>query len=324
MSVEYVTCLREGAIGGVGAIPGTLCAHFCDVIKMRQQLTGERLTIAIRAIYKGGDGNAVINNSMKATTARKISPSLSNFFAGAVPAVQQKVLTRSTMFLASSASVQFFEHQLDFTPTSAAFVGSGTSGYMTGFIASPWEWQKVLVSQRVNSPAAGKGIVKLLAEAKKIHGGSVFGGIACVWKRMHAAGVRNAMFDSTFFGVKRILEDWYIIQDRGGENNSFVSIGFAYGIAAVTAVTVDYAVDVSVKRIYATGPESSIPSMGVLRRTMHIVSKDGVRIFRGLGVKSIEFGISYMITGVMSPHIANMINAFFKDEEASNSTKNGT
>ena len=88
-------------------------------------------------------------------------------------------------------------------------------------------------------------------------------------------------------------------------------------------MTVDYVVDVSVKRIYATGPESAIPSMGVVRRTMHIVSKKGVRIFRGLGVKSIEFGISYMITGVMSPHIANMINAFFKDEEASNSTKNG-
>lgn len=310
MPIEYVNCARDGAIGGVGAIPGTLCAHSCDVIKMRQQLTGEKCAKAIRCVYSGigiSESSATRSRATKASS----SSSLANFFAGAVPAVQQKVATRSTMFLASSASVQFFEHQLDFAPTSAAFVGSATSGYVTGSIASPWEWQKVLVSQRVESRAAGKGMMMLLAVAKRSHGS--FGGMACVRRRMHAAGVRNAIFDSTFFGVKRILEDWSAKNNNTRTNeHSILSTGFAYGIAAVTAVAMDYAVDVSVKRTYAIGPEGPVPSLGVIRHTLHIVSNEGLRIFRGLSVKSVEFGISYMITGLMAPHIAQVIDDFVK------------
>jgi len=105
------------------------------------------------------------------------------------------------------------------------------------------------------------------------------------------------------------------MQDSG--SNTLASTGFAYGIAAIAAVTVDYAVDVSVKRTYATGPEGAIPSLGVLRHTFHIISREGKNIFRGLGVKSVEFGISYMITGLMAPHIINVIDAMIlvKDDK---------
>eukprot|EP00956_Cyclotella_meneghiniana_P003794 scaffold4598_cov73-Cyclotella_meneghiniana.AAC.13 len=264
--INYVKCCQDGAIGGIGAIPGTFCAHFCDVIKMRQQLTGERMQHAITSIYRG------INGNTKNNSAVKNSKSISHFFAGSMPAIQQKVTTRSTMFLTSSISVQFFEHQFGWNATSSAFIGSATSGYITGFIASPWEWQKVLVSQQVRSPSTGLGMVSLFSEAKKHHG--IVRGIlvGCMGRRMHAAGVRNAIFDSTFFGTKHILED--------------------YNVA-----------------------ERPIPSSGVMRHTFHILARKGRKTFRGLGVKSVEFGISYMITGWMAPYVTNAIDVIFDNKK---------
>ena len=137
MQIDHVKSIREGAIGGIGAIPGTFCAHFCDVIKMRQQLTGERWTSAIRGIYNnqgagGGRGCTKKTNRQQQHTSRSIT----NFFAGAMPAIQQKIATRSTMFLSSSISIQFFQQYLNFSPTSSAFIGSATSGYITGYSIS--------------------------------------------------------------------------------------------------------------------------------------------------------------------------------------------
>lgn len=270
----YHKCIEAGAIGGIGAIPGTVAAHCFDVVKIHQQLTSETFLQAVGSVYRGG--------------GRKGTPW--RFFAGAAPAVTQKVVTRTPMFLVSTASVQVFESSFGLSPTSAAFVGSAASGYVTGSFASPWEWQKVLVSQRVDSPSAGRGLGGLLREAARAHG--YVGGLVSVGRRVHAAGVRNAVFDSTFFGVKRIIED-------GGAGT-----GFAYGAAALSAVVVDYALDVAVKRTYALGPERPIPSIGVWRHVASIVAKDGLAVYRGLGVKSVEFGVSYVITGLMAAYVA--------------------
>lgn len=271
----YHRCIEAGAIGGIGAIPGTLAAHCFDVVKIHQQVTSETFLQAVGRVYRSGGGEH--GNPRR-------------FFAGATPAVAQKVVTRTPMFLVSTASVQFFESTLGLSPTLAAFVGSAASGYVTGSFASPWEWQKVLVSQRIDSPAAGRGVGGLLREAVRAHG--YMGGLVSVGRRVHAAGVRNAVFDSTFFGVKRIVEDWG------------AGAGFAYGAAALSAVVVDYAVDVAVKRTYALGPERPIPSIGVWRHVASIVMKDGVAVYRGLGVKSAEFGVSYVITGLMAAYVA--------------------
>lgn len=305
--VECLKCLEAGAIGGIGAIPGTFAAHGFDIVKIRQQLTGEGILRAIATVYNGGPTR----------TGGTISPSISYFFSGAVPAVNQKIATRTPMFLVSSLSVQYFENSLGFAPSSAAFVGSAVSGYITGFLASPFEWQKVLVSQRVDSPAVGKGCLRLLSEAKAHHG--YLGGFLCVGRRFHAAGVRNAIFDSTFFGVKHIVEDWAQLYHRArhdhkpGDRATFMCTlasfgsGLAYGVAAISAVCVDYVVDVSVKRTYATGPERSIPSLGVLRHVVRLLSNDGFSIFRGLSAKSVEFGVSYVVTGLMAPYISRGI-----------------
>lgn len=324
--VEYYKCLEAGAVGGIGAVPGTLAAHGFDLIKIRQQLTGLSLPHAIASVYNGSSSSSF--RQLAGTSTRSAtSPSISFFFAGAIPAVNQKIATRAPMFLASSLSVQFFESSLGFAPTPAAFAGSAVSGYITGFVASPFEWQKVLVSQRVGSPAAGKGMTGLLSLAKAHHGYA--GGFACIRRRFHAAGVRNAVFDSTFFGVKHIVDDWSQeyhrsrhnhMLDTNGDNDTFICTlaslgsGFAYGIAAISAVTVDYAVDVSVKRTYATGPERPIPSLGVLRHVLHIISKEGRSIFRGLSAKSVEFGVSYVITGLMAPYITRGIAIFTSDD----------
>jgi hypothetical protein len=223
------------------------------------------------------------------------------------------------MFLVSAASVQMFETRLGFNPASAAFVGSAVSGYLTGCLASPWEWQKVLVSQRVASPAAGKGLVGLIHQVTVHHG--LASGWACFWRRVHAAGTRNAIFDSTFFGTKRIIEEWsksyHEKKQHYSSDNAFLCTlaglgsGFAYGIAAICAVTVDYAFDVSAKRTYAIPPESKIPSLGVTRHVIHITTKEGLKIFLGLPIKTVEFAVSYAITGLLSPYVSNFVEELF-------------
>jgi hypothetical protein len=33
--LDSIACLRQGCIGALGAIPGTMCAHPMDVLKIR-------------------------------------------------------------------------------------------------------------------------------------------------------------------------------------------------------------------------------------------------------------------------------------------------
>ena len=33
--LDAIACLRQGSIGALGAIPGTMCAHPMDVLKIR-------------------------------------------------------------------------------------------------------------------------------------------------------------------------------------------------------------------------------------------------------------------------------------------------
>lgn len=87
---------------------------------------------------------------------------------------------------------------------------------------------------------------------------------------------------------------------------------FAYGVAAVCAVIVDYAFDVSVKRTYAIPPESKLPSLGLFSHVVHITRKEGKGIFRGLPIKAVEFAMSYAITGLLSPHVSSVVDDFLK------------
>ena len=37
--LDAIACLRQGSIGALGAIPGTMCAHPMDVLKIRYVIT---------------------------------------------------------------------------------------------------------------------------------------------------------------------------------------------------------------------------------------------------------------------------------------------
>ena len=163
-------CLRRGAIGAAGAIPGTIAAHPFDVIKMRMQVSGAPLAATARTVLAGGR--------------------LDLLFRGLAAGVAQKVLTRGPMFLASEASTQCVE-ALGVRRERAVFVGSLFSGYCTGFLAASAEWAKVQRACGVAN-ARSVGVVGMLRRP---------GGV----QRLHGAGLRNAMADSIFFGTENLL-----------------------------------------------------------------------------------------------------------------------
>ena len=156
-------CLRKGAIGAVGAIPGTLAAHPFDLLKMRQQVTGAPLKTAYGDIQRGR--------------------TVAAFWRGAGAGVTQKVLTRGPMFLVGNAATQAVQHASDLPRERAIMLGSACSGYCTGLCAAPAEWAKV---QRGVTGDTGLPILRAR------------GGLA----RLHGAGLRNALFDGSFFSTE--------------------------------------------------------------------------------------------------------------------------
>jgi hypothetical protein len=125
--IDWRDCAVNGAIGAVGAIPGTALAHPFDVVKIRQQISGNKFQAACVSIAREGKGPIPYRN----------------FVRGVSPAIQQKILTRAPMFFASSLSTKWCEAKLGLAPMHAAFVGSAASGYATGAFASLFEWRKV-------------------------------------------------------------------------------------------------------------------------------------------------------------------------------------
>ena len=113
---------------------------------------------------------------------------------------------------------------------------------------------------------------------------------------MHGAGLRNALFDSTFFGVE------HQARTRLG-----LPPALSYGCAAATAVAIDFPLDVAVKRMMATPIHEPAPSGGALGLVLTLCRERRLLIFTGLGVKSIEFGISYGVTGFSSTYVQQAI-----------------
>mmetsp|Transcript_41229 Transcript_41229/g.114597 ORF Transcript_41229/g.114597 Transcript_41229/m.114597 type:complete len:305 (-) Transcript_41229:71-985(-) len=270
--VDVEECLYKGLIGAVGAVPGTVFAHPFDVVKMRMQTHplstptpwtgGIRAAVAAIGRDDGGQG-------------RGWRPSA--FFGGLVPAVQQKVVTRGPMFLTSEMCSQIVEASTGTSVTTSKFVGSFGSGFLTGGLASLCEYRKVLNSQRVGARGADSimTIVRL----------AIVGGQAVsLARRMRTAGIRNGIFDSTFFGTQHMLSD-------------LVPSGASYAFAAATAVTIDYSVDVVVKRMMLILPQFSVeplwrswlqlfyghPSL------LHAIAS----VHSGLSAKAVEFSVSH-------------------------------
>ena len=269
-------CLRRGAIGAVGAVPGTVLAHPFDVLKIRMQTspaTAPSVALAARGVFA--------------------SHGLRGFYRGLAAGVQQKVLTRGPMFLASEACTQLCELTLGMQRTPAVFCGSMGSGYLTGSFAALAEWRKVLGSGETvgrwqgGGGGGGGGNVALLRAASEA------GQLRSVGQRVHNAGCRNAVFDVTFFGVSHLL-----MEQRESHG---LGPGGCYALAATSAVVSDYAVDVATKRSMAVPPQRPVASL--VGSVTALVRKDGWALFSGLTPKGFEFATSYFVTGACSVYV---------------------
>lgn len=266
-------CLRRGAIGAIGAVPGTVLAHPFDVLKIRMQtdpVSNRSLPAASRSVYA--------------------AHGMRGFYRGLAAGVQQKVLTRGPMFLASEACTQVCELAMGMSRTPAVFCGSLGSGYLTGSLAALAEWRKVLASSQAGG--RGGGSVELLRAAAAAHQ------LRSAVQRIHNAGCRNALFDVTFFGVSHLL-----MQQVDGQDSTvgMLGPGGCYALAATAAVVSDYAVDVSTKRSMALPPLQAVPT---LRSSVaKLVRKEGLALFAGLSPKSLEFATSYFVTGATSIYV---------------------
>jgi hypothetical protein len=111
--------------------------------------------------------------------------------------------------------------------------------------------------------------------------------------RMHAAGVRNGIFDSVFFGVQHVLSSRAASIQHSPDNSPpslfrglLTSPAATYAIAAMTAASVDYIVDVAVKRVMRRPPTETVP--GLLRHCISMLRSESlIALHRGLGIKVI-------------------------------------
>ena len=145
MSLDAKACLEKGAIGAVGAIPGTLAAHPLDVLKMRMQVTGARLAPTTRAVAASGGVGA--------------------FYRGVGPGVAQKIVTRGPMFLLAEACTQLTQRASGLPREQALFVGAAGSGYATGALAAPAEWAKVRAGAGARAATAAASLRQLRPRA---------------------------------------------------------------------------------------------------------------------------------------------------------------
>ena len=284
--IDLQECLHKGLVGAVGAIPGTVCAHPFDVVKIRMQTSAAKnpfwggIRSAIRAVGQGG--------------------TFCRFFKGLSPAVQQKVITRAPMFLLAELCTQTVE-SLGLSRTQACFVGSFCSGFMTGSVAALPEYRKVLLSQCLQAGETSLGAI-LRSAARSGQSGSML-------IRMRSAGLRNAIFDSMFFGAQHSL-------------SSHLDSGPSYALAAALAVTLDYSFDVVVKRMMVVPPNQPLRPLTQtwlqLFRGHASFLHACASVHAGLSAKAVEFSVSYFITGTIGVSLAaslQQIYAFSSHQE---------
>lgn len=260
--IDMAECARRGAIGAFGSIPGTLVAHPCDVIKMRQQVSGLPLASTIAGISSVG-----------------------SLYGGVGAGVAQKIATRGPMFLASEFSTQTVQKGFGLERDRAVFVGSSMSGYVTGFLAAGFEWSKVQGGVGGAVAAASKQLAAPLSRRLTVR---------------HGAGLRNGIFDATFFGC-----------EHTARNHWGWTPALSYGAAAALAVTLDFPLDAAVKQSMAAPAHTIAEPGGPLGATWRLLRLRGLGVFAGLTAKACEFAVSYAVTGACSTHVTRVLQGMF-------------
>ena len=92
---------------------------------------------------------------------------------------------------------------------------------------------------------------------------------------MNAAGIRNAIFDSIFFGCRAFLSNW----------DASLSSAVVFAVSAIVAASCDYTVDVTVKRMMLIPPQHS--TEGFLRTFIKLIKRERfLSLHKGLGMKA--------------------------------------
>ncbi|OLP85220.1 Mitochondrial carnitine carrier [Symbiodinium microadriaticum] len=221
--IDARASLKAGAIGALGSVPGTVCAHPLDVLKIRMQTTDKgTLLDAARGVHR--------------------EHGYRGFYKGLVPALEQRFLSRGPMFLVSEVSTQLVARHLRFGELGSRACGSVMSGYVVGFLQALSEYRKKLLSQYVVD-AVGARFGHLISDAARA--GQLRTGLL---RRMHAAAVCSSVFDGTFFCTRDAL-------------SAHLNPPLAYGVAAATAVLVAYPADTAVARMLIVPPNQPISCM---------------------------------------------------------------
>ena len=294
-SIDVTKCLRMGAIGALGAIPGTMCAHPCDVVKIRMQtMAATGASSGSLALYRDTFSHILRSgaSSSSSASASAATPSASGggivntvsrlrpFYNGLTPAIEQRIVARGPMFLFSELYTQLVESSgAGLSGTQARFVGSVGSGYTTGFLAGLAEYRKKLLSQRVISPSEARWD-RLVGSAVKAGQGT------SLMRRLNAAGVCSATYDSFFFGTQHELRE-----NRGWATPT------SYAAAAAAAVCCSFALDTTVARMMVVPPSQAVEPFRVMLRK--VLRGPGAG-YRGLAARVVEFSISYLVTGVVA------------------------
>ncbi|CAJ1348208.1 unnamed protein product [Effrenium voratum] len=212
--------LQQGAVGAIGSLPGTICAHPLDVVKIRLQTTdcGSHLTAARSIFYSKG---------------------LFGFYQGLMPALEQRFLSRGPMFLVSEVCTQQVSKHLACNELQARACGSSLSGYLVGFLQGLPEYRKKLLSQGVVTASDARW-GRLCQEA---YGAGLWR--TGLLRRMHAAALCCSAFDGTFFCTRDLLLRHF-------------SHPLAYGLAAAAAVLVAYPIDTAVSRMMIVPPRQPV------------------------------------------------------------------
>jgi|EP00945_MAST-04E_sp_MAST-4E-sp1_P004623 hypothetical protein len=307
-SIDVLACLRMGATGALGAVPGTLCAHPCDVVKIKMQIGGaSNYAAAFKDIVK--------------TPNPKTGKALGvfGFYRGLTPAIEQRMVARGPMFLISELYTQIVEKTTGVTGTGARFIGSVGSGYTTGFLAGLAEYRKKMLSQSIVTAKEAQWGAIVRSAMRSGNGNSLL-------RRLHAAGSCSAVYDSTFFASQ-----YHLQHERG------FSAPASFGSAAAAAVTVAFVFDTTVARMMVVAPDQPVKSFfGHIRELVWNGAKPvvgdsavmrclrGVRVgFRGLPARIVEFGISYTVTGMVSVVVAKYFVDKVTESEASKNNDDG-
>jgi len=268
LDIDYSSCLRRGAVGACGSLPGTVLSHPFDVIKIRCQVSGDKFSHGIKHVHsQGGVGG---------------------FYRGFLPAIEQRIITRGPMFLVSELYTQIVMKYGGLDRTKAIFIGSVGSGFTTGSLASLAEYRKKLLSQGAVKPSEARWD-RLIMSAKQS------GNLSSIWRRARGAGTCSAVYDGTFFGVEHLLSA-----------HAGLSPTFSFSIAAATAVMNAFAFDAAVAQMMVIPPNQ--PCLGILATTKKLLSGGVLRTYRGLTARSLEFSCNYAVVGGLSTYVLMMFD----------------